>query len=834
MRRRKQIAWVAALAVAAALFGQIPVLGEAGGIQTREAQPAVTQIPGTTREIREFDASFLSLTGYALSGGEIHDRSQYVDSDSYRKVTDETQFLRALMDARDGSVKVIEVAADMNLGWHEIGEEGQQYSCIQPYANSLTSAIPVGNPMLIETGISELLISNTHGLTIFSTEGYHIRHVELKLQESSSDIVIRNLDFDETYEWDDWRDSTGGGNGYAKRTGWSYVKINGAKNVWIDHCNFSIAYDGMIDVENGSNGVTVSWCKFGVQDFSNESMIYKTMTYLEKLYQENYNDSFHIYRIMRDNGMSMEDVMAYGAYHKKVHLMGGGDKDYETNVDLRLTMAYNTYKNMGSRLPMLRAGSAHLMNCWFDNTAFSKIAEKMQRLDVRSKIEADGGYVHFLARGINPLQGGSVGADTCVYEDFHSCMYGSNSGGNGIIVNSSFSCGEYDEEENLKELVTYEGSSWDNGGKNYFTYYDDLGFDYDNGLNYKWNDPGGTLPYEYQVVPLDETKTVLETYGGAGVVDMTAAEWLKTSYDRSVGVTVYDKNEKVAVTGLSLSAEEKTMEVGDLFQLTGTVSPARATDQSLLWESSDPSVAEVGKTGLVYCKDGGSAVITARTADGGFAASCQITAIVSVKGIQLPEKLTISVGDQYQLEPVLTPGQADSSMVVWASSNTGVVSVDENGMLTAHKTGRATISCRSAEDRSIRDTCSVTVEEKTAGPSESPMPSEAPEPSKEPEPSESAKPSEGPEPSKGPEPSESPMPSQEPAGIPGDADGSGTVNADDALRVLQHVVKLHILDEKGQRAADVDGRAGITADDALTILRYVVKLVGTLSNETKI
>jgi pectate lyase len=59
------------------------------------------------------------------------------------------------------------------------------------------------NPTLEVAGVSKLDISNTNGLTIFSTQGNTIKHVELKLQASSNDIVIRNLNFDEMWQWDD-------------------------------------------------------------------------------------------------------------------------------------------------------------------------------------------------------------------------------------------------------------------------------------------------------------------------------------------------------------------------------------------------------------------------------------------------------------------------------------------------------------------------------------------------------------------------------------------------------------------------------------------------------
>ena len=52
--------------------------------------------------------------------------------------------------------------------------------------------------------------------------------------------------------------------------------------------------------------------------------------------------------------------------------------------------------------------------------------------------------------------------------------------------------------------------------------------------------------------------------------------------------------------------------------------PIDATDQSVLWSSSDPKVAKVDVTGLVTGISGGEATITATTGSGGYTASCLV------------------------------------------------------------------------------------------------------------------------------------------------------------------------------------------------------------------
>lgn len=46
---------------------------------------------------------------------------------------------------------------------------------------------------------------------------------------------------------------------------WDYMTIEkGSFDIWIDHCTFYKAYDGVIDIKTptDSSNVTISWCEF--------------------------------------------------------------------------------------------------------------------------------------------------------------------------------------------------------------------------------------------------------------------------------------------------------------------------------------------------------------------------------------------------------------------------------------------------------------------------------------------------------------------------------------------------------------------------------------------
>ena len=59
----------------------------------------------------------------------------------------------------------------------------------------------------------------------------------------------------------------------------------------------------------------------------------------------------------------------------------------------------------------------------------------------------------------------------------------------------------------------------------------------------------------------------------------------------------------------------------------------------------------------------------------------------------------------------------------------------------------------------------------------------------------------------------------------GDVNGDGSINATDALMILQNAVKLIELQEAQALAADVTGEGDINASDALCVLQYTVKLI---------
>lgn len=85
------------------------------------------------------------------------------------------------------------------------------------------------------------------------------------------------------------------------------------------------------------------------------------------------------------------------------------------------------------------------------------------------------------------------------------------------------------------------------------------------------------------------------------------------------------KVDAISVTKVSLNKKKANAIVGDTLTLTTSVAPSTADNTSVVWTTSDSSIATVSKKGVVTMKKAGTVKITATAADGsGIKATCTI------------------------------------------------------------------------------------------------------------------------------------------------------------------------------------------------------------------
>lgn len=168
-----------------------------------------------------------------------------------------------------------------------------------------------------------------------------------------------------------------------------------------------------------------------------------------------------------------------------------------------------------------------------------------------------------------------------------------------------------------------------------------------------------------------------------------------------------DETSSVEVSEIQISQSSVDVVRGNSIQLTATVLPENASDYIIEWTSSDPSIATVSQDGLVEGIAIGNTSVSASV--NGEIAICRVNVIGKpAETLTIsPESVTIRKGETQQLEAEISPADADQKEVTWATADSTVAVVSQDGIVTAIGVGNVIISatCGEAEGQ-----CSVTVE----------------------------------------------------------------------------------------------------------------------------
>ena len=154
------------------------------------------------------------------------------------------------------------------------------------------------------------------------------------------------------------------------------------------------------------------------------------------------------------------------------------------------------------------------------------------------------------------------------------------------------------------------------------------------------------------VATVDEEGRVTAVANGTATITATAKDGSGKSATCSVTV-------KTHVESVSLNKTKLTLYEGRTATLIATVTPSTATDKSVVWSSSDATVASVDQDGKVTGVKVGTAVITATTVDGAKTATCEVTVIETAK----PQAVDLGL----------------PSGLKWASWNVGASAPEEYG-----------------------------------------------------------------------------------------------------------------------------------------------------------
>lgn len=322
---------------------------EQSTIETPElTEPTIDTIPSVPSEPHLIDEE-LFRHSFGFSSLVITNRVSNISG--YYEVSNEKEFLDALMDS---NTRIIEIQSDLNLGSiHVQNKLLEQGTLLEAYRSVYRphSRQALLHPILIDEGVGQVrLVSRSH-LMIFSKSGHTIKHTSF-IVDGVEDLVIRNLHFTGLWEWDEAT------NGDYDRNDWDYFTVEKSNGIWFDHLSFDQAYDGIIDVKEHGQNITLSWTKLS---FKPNAFIEAQIAYLEA-----HIDEHPYYQSIRAQDVSYEDMIIYTSFQKKGFNFGN-TTDGEGFEDITVTFHHLWVENLMDRLPRLRKGDVHLYHVILDN-----------------------------------------------------------------------------------------------------------------------------------------------------------------------------------------------------------------------------------------------------------------------------------------------------------------------------------------------------------------------------------------------------------------------------------------------------------------------------------
>ena len=165
-----------------------------------------------------------------------------------------------------------------------------------------------------------------------------------------------------------------------------------------------------------------------------------------------------------------------------------------------------------------------------------------------------------------------------------------------------------------------------------------------------------------------------------------------------LGAMPYIKNLQSVptITSIQIDKESIVLNVGESMTLRAVVEPKEASVDVLSWKTSDSSIVTVDENGYIKAIAKGNAIITVNA--GEFSASCDVTVKNPITGIQFEESsIELNVGESQVIRVVIEPEDADIQTIFWKSSDTNIVTVDENGFIKALDKGDAIITVEAGE-----------------------------------------------------------------------------------------------------------------------------------------
>ncbi|TYQ17860.1 UNVERIFIED_CONTAM: Bacterial surface proteins containing Ig-like domains [Acetivibrio alkalicellulosi] len=144
-----------------------------------------------------------------------------------------------------------------------------------------------------------------------------------------------------------------------------------------------------------------------------------------------------------------------------------------------------------------------------------------------------------------------------------------------------------------------------------------------------------------------------------------------------------------SVTDIEIGDYDEEMEEGKTQSISAKVLPQDAENAKIEYLSSNKKVATISSTGEIKALEKGSTIITIKAGD--VTKQVKISVVVKTTKIDVNKNfLVLKEGEVFQLECKVFPKEANQK-IKYTATDTSVISVDNNGLITALKTGEAAV-----------------------------------------------------------------------------------------------------------------------------------------------
>ena len=191
-----------------------------------------------------------------------------------------------------------------------------------------------------------------------------------------------------------------------------------------------------------------------------------------------------------------------------------------------------------------------------------------------------------------------------------------------------------------------------------------------------------------EVISVEQDGTITAQSQGTAIIRATAVGGVY----KEIIITAQTE---ILADEISIKDSQVTLNLGSSKNLQCTFLPGNTTNTDIVWTSSNPDIVSVDENGRIVAKALGNATITATT-NNGKTANCYVNVPVVEPlrfdiSLEFETLISLEVGRSYKIDCSYYPSNVTYS-VVWETSDSSVVSIDQTGRITVHSSGSVVIT----------------------------------------------------------------------------------------------------------------------------------------------